>query len=88
VSTWAAVGGSQPSTQVDLYTLNNTTGAVPYNHSRQYPADGTLLATLKSGYYVVSGGTPKATSAKAGGVLIDVAAITNRSKTVPWNHLK
>jgi len=49
VNTWDAVGGEKPSARVDHVALNPPSASSPWNHVRQYPADGTLISGHASG---------------------------------------
>lgn len=56
LSSWSAIGGPKPGVAVDEWDVDNT--ANPAAHLRQYPTDGTLLASSSGAVYVVAGGAP------------------------------
>lgn len=93
VSSWAAVGGAQPTTLVDGAALDNGDGASPWNHVHRYPANGTFVYVASGPVYRFLGGAPVYVSAwsAVGGsqpaTLIDNAAIDNADKAVPYNHI-
>ncbi|WP_406832810.1 VCBS repeat-containing protein [Pedococcus sp. KACC 23699] len=85
VSSWNAVGGSQPVTNISQAQLD----AMP-----AYPRDGTFLAASSGTVYRVAGGAPEAVSTwnSFGGpqpnIPVDQAAIDNAGGGAPWNHLR
>lgn len=92
VSTWSAVGGSQPATLVDQADFDNADAAAPWNHVHRYPADGTLVAA--AGYvYRFAGGAPLyvSTWSTIGGAKattqVDHAALDHADGAAPWNHV-
>ena len=97
VSNWNAVGGPQPSTVEDPVAIANADGPPPWNHVRQYPANGTFVAgggTNSCGcVYVFAGGAPIYVSSwnAVGGpqpsTLVDQAALESGDGSVPWNHV-
>ena len=57
VSSWNAIGGSQPAMAVDKWAVDNPEN--PAAHLDRYPADGTLVATFADGrVYRIAGGAP------------------------------
>ena len=56
VSDWAAVGGQQPTTLVDSYTLDRGDGGGLLNHVHQHPADNTFVSTISGAVYRFAGG--------------------------------
>ena len=57
VSNWSAIGGPRSVTGIDRWDVENT--ADPHAHLREYPADGTLVATSGDGrVYEIAGGAP------------------------------
>src|SRR5205807_9775355 len=62
VSSWNAVGGSQPATLIDQAAIDNADGASPWNHVHKYPADGTFVAGSTGAVYPAAGGAPTPTS--------------------------
>ena len=58
VSSWSAIGGSRPGIRVDEAAIDNAGAGAPWDHLRQYPADGTLLGASGGGVFVVAGGAP------------------------------
>ncbi|MBK9476698.1 MAG: CHAP domain-containing protein [Tetrasphaera sp.] len=59
VSSWNSFGGAQPTIAVDDYVLDNPDGAVPLDHVRRYPEDGTFISNVADGrVYRVAGGAP------------------------------
>jgi cell wall-associated NlpC family hydrolase len=85
VSSWAAVGGPQPTTPLSDAEF----AALP-----QYPRDGTFLNSSTGAVYRVAGGAPLVVSNwnAVGGpqpyVTVDEAAIDNAGGGAPWNHLR
>jgi hypothetical protein len=55
VSNWEAIGGPQPVTRMDEWDIDNPSN--PYAHLREYPANGTFLATMSGAAYRIAGGT-------------------------------
>lgn len=88
VSTWDAIGGPAATTLVDQAALDSTATGPPWNHSRPYPADGTVLNGLgQSLSWKVTGGVARPVP-RTTGVLIDTAAVANAGRAAPWNHLR
>jgi hypothetical protein len=58
LSTYDAIGGPRGGIRVDEAAIDNAGGGVPWDHLRQYPADGTLLDASNGRVYVVAGGAP------------------------------
>ena len=59
VSTWASLGGVQPTVTVDSAAIDNAGGAGAWSHLRSRPADGTFLTDATNGrVYIVAGGAP------------------------------
>jgi outer membrane protein OmpA-like peptidoglycan-associated protein len=92
VSNWAAVGGAQPTYQIDPADITNADQGAPWNHLHAYPSNGSFVSA--SGFvYVIAGGAPLYVSnwAAVGGAQptyqIDPADITNADQANPWNHL-
>jgi hypothetical protein len=94
VSSWASVGGSQPSTRIDQSAIDNADGGSPWDHVRRYPADGTFIGTSGGYVYRFAGGAPLyvSTWASVGGAQpatgIDQAAVDNADGGAPWNHIR
>lgn len=89
VSSWEAVGGSHASTQVSAEVLERG-GATPYpwGHTRFFPADGTVLSPLYVAWsFKVTGGVARKVTRQAG-IAVDIAALDNAGRPIPWNHLK
>jgi hypothetical protein len=90
ISDWANVGGQGLYTIIDKVAITNMTGVYPYNRTRIYPADGTILRSGSAGsYYSVQAGVPTATSLSSNAIVVDPVVITKHgSTTYPYNHLK
>jgi outer membrane protein OmpA-like peptidoglycan-associated protein len=92
VSNWAAVGGAQPTYQIDPADITNADQSMPWNHLHAYPSNGSFVST-SGNVYEIAGGAPLYVSnwAAVGGAqpayVIDPADITNADQGVPWNHL-
>ena len=93
VSTWSAIGGSQPSTAIDQAAIDHPDGAEPWSHVHAYPANGTLVGTNAGYVYRFAGGAPiyVSTWSAIGGsqpsTAIDQAALDNADGVKPWNHV-
>jgi hypothetical protein len=93
VSNWANVGGEKPVVRIDQNAIANADKASPWNHVRQYPADGTFVGAAGH-VYRFAGGAPIYVSnwANVGGAKpvteIDRNAIANADKASPWNHVR
>ncbi|MBB6629543.1 CHAP domain-containing protein [Nocardioides sp. KIGAM211] len=89
VSNFDNIGGSAPSTTVDRAALDNQGGA-PWNHSRAYPADGTLV-NAAGNVYKYAGGAPlyvsnfDAIGGSQPSTTVDEFALTHAGG-VPINH--
>ena len=86
VSNWNVFGGPQPVVGISLAQLNSL---------RQYPADGTFVATSPRGeVYRIAGGAPIYVSSWSvfGGsqplTTIDAAAVDHAGAGSVWNHLR
>ena len=94
VSNWAAVGGPHPSTVVDQAALDNAGGGMPWNHGREYPADGTFVTTSTGQIYRALGERAqhvsnwKSVGGRKHSVEIDQAAIDHAGAGGVWNHLR
>lgn len=102
VSSWAAVGGSQPSVTVsdqDIAQAGPASSSSPYKHLRYFPADGSLVTTgsgADAQLYRITGGAadlvpaPPASGAQQPGVAIDPAALLAAGTALsgPASHLK
>ena len=89
VSSFAAIGGSRPTTQVSAVTLEQGGAtALPWGHTLQYPADGTILNSpaLTWSFKVTSGVATQIT--RTSGSVVDAASLDNAGLAFPWNHLK
>lgn len=88
VSNWAAVGGAQPTVDVDVAAMDKAGQAGVWRFARFHPTDNTRLrAGPSGGYFLVLGGHPRATGAGTATV-VDPAAIANAGKGGLWKHLR
>lgn len=89
VSNFAAIGGSRPTTQISSVTLEQGGAmALPWGHTLQYPADGTVLnSPAMTWSFKVAAGVATQIPRTAGST-VDAAALDNAGLAFPWNHLK
>lgn len=91
VYSWANLGGSRPTTNIDLVATENAGKSGPWRYLLNHPADGTILRGHTSGrYFRVSGGRPtelaSPTAAEKGrAVAVDQLAIDRAGQ--PLTHL-
>jgi surface antigen/uncharacterized protein YbaR (Trm112 family) len=56
VSSWAAIGGTQPATRIDKWAVDQAGN--PFAHLRPRPVNGTFLNTNAGRVYRIAGGAP------------------------------
>ena len=90
VTNWDAAGyAGEPVTRIDTAAINGADGPPPWNHIRQYPADGTELRGGPAGaFYRVLAGVAEPVASATNPTVIDQAAIDNAGAGGVWNHLK
>ena len=94
VSSWGAVGGAQPVTNVDQAALDNAGGGGLWNHLNATPSNGTYITGFGTGQvFTMAGGAPiyvGAWSAVGGGqptTAVDQADIDNGGGGGVWKHV-
>lgn len=94
MTSWAPVGGHQPSVQVDGWDIANAGVCGGYCHLSQSPRDGTIVRAVETGeVYVIAGGAPIYVSSWSsfGGaqpyVNISQAAVQNAGTGIVYDHL-
>lgn len=87
VATWDGIGGTRPSTVVDMVAIRNAgNGQAPYSHLNYRPAEGTLVHDGTS-CYVIQSGAPVPNGTGTCGTRVDAAAIANAGQPGKWSHL-
>jgi hypothetical protein len=94
VSSWAAMGGSRSTFEVDAAAIAHSGGVGYWSHLAAVPAAGTFVRASGSGeVYRIAGGAPLYVASWAGvggeqsAVLVDAAAVAHAGTAGHWSHL-